>query len=76
MDNIPLQKIPNINNEDALKSDYSIDENTYQNLWGQYQSYIVKNYKMIVDEVENFLLLSLDEAMHDKIESIRRDLYN
>ena len=45
------QQIPTIN-EDALKSDYSIDEGTYQNLWGQYQTYVHQTYKMIADEVE------------------------
>ena len=49
--NIEVVKIPNIN-EDALKPDYSIDEKTYQNLWGQYQTYVHQNYKMIGDEVE------------------------
>ena len=47
----PAQQIPTIN-EDALKSDYSIDEGTYQNLWGQYQTYVHQTYKMIADEVE------------------------
>ena len=46
-----VQQIPTIN-EDALKSDYSIDEGTYQNLWGQYQTYVHQTYKMIADEVE------------------------
>ena len=46
-----IHKLGNIN-EDSLKEDYSIDENTYQNLWGQYQSYVIKNYRMIGDEVE------------------------
>jgi len=46
-----VQQIPTIN-EDALKSDYSIDERTYQNLWGQYQTYVHQTYKMIADEVE------------------------
>ena len=49
--NVPVQQIGNIN-EDSLKPDYSIDENTYQNLWGQYQTYVHQNYKMIGDEVE------------------------
>ena len=49
--NVPIQQIGNIN-EDSLKPDYSIDENTYQNLWGQYQTYVHQNYKMIGDEVE------------------------
>jgi hypothetical protein len=47
----PINKLQNIN-EDSLKSDYNIDENTYQNLWGQYQSYVHQNYRMIGDEVE------------------------
>jgi hypothetical protein len=47
----PIHKLQNIN-EDSLKSDYNIDENTYQNLWGQYQTYVHQNYKMIGDEVE------------------------
>jgi hypothetical protein len=47
----PIHKLQNIN-EDSLKSDYNIDENTYQNLWGQYQSYVHQNYRMIGDEVE------------------------
>ena len=49
--NVPVQQIGNIN-EDSLKPDYSIDENTYQNLWGQYQTYVHQNYKLIGDEVE------------------------
>ena len=48
---VVAQQIPTIN-EDALKSDYSIDESTYQNLWGQYQTYVHQTYKMIADEVE------------------------
>ncbi len=46
-----IHKLDNIN-EDSLKPDYSIDENTYQNLWGQYETYVHKNYKMIGDEVD------------------------
>ena len=49
--NVVVQQIPNIT-EDSLKSDYSIDESTYQNLWGQYQTYVHQNYKMIGDDVE------------------------
>ena len=49
--NVEVVKIPNIS-EDTLKPDYSIDENTYQVLWGQYQTYVHQNYKMIGDEVE------------------------
>jgi AP-4 complex subunit beta-1 len=49
--NVIIKQIPNIN-EETLKPDYSIDENTYQNLWGQYQTYVHQNYKMIGDEVE------------------------
>ena len=48
---VEVVKIPNIN-EDSLKPDYSIDENTYQVLWGQYQTYVHQKYKMIGDEVE------------------------
>jgi AP-4 complex subunit beta-1 len=49
--NVVVQQIPNIT-EDSLKPDYSIDESTYQNLWGQYQTYVHQNYKMIGDDVE------------------------
>ena len=48
---VVIKQIPTIK-EETLKSDYSIDENTYQNLWGQYQSYVNQKYKMIGDEVE------------------------
>ena len=51
LNNVVVQQIPAIN-EDSLKSNYSIDENTYQNLWGQYQTYVHQNYKLIEDEVE------------------------
>ena len=47
---VQIYKIQNIN-EDSLKSDFNIDENTYQNLWGQYQTYIHQNYTMIGDEI-------------------------
>ena len=46
-----IHKLDNIN-EDSLKPDYTIDENTYQNLWGQYETYVHQNYKMIGDEVD------------------------
>ena len=49
--NVVVQQIPNIT-EDSLKPDYTIDESTYQNLWGQYQTYVHQNYKMIGDDVE------------------------
>ena len=49
--NVVVQQIPNIN-ENSLKPDYTIDENTYQNLWGQYQTYVHQTNKMIGDEVE------------------------
>ena len=45
-----IYKLGNIN-EDSLKSDFNIDENTYQNLWGKYQTYIHQNYTMIGDEI-------------------------
>ena len=48
---VQIHNIGNIN-EDSLKADYSIDENTYQELWGKYQTYVHQNYKMIGDEVE------------------------
>ena len=49
--NVVVQQIPSIN-ENSLKPDYTIDENTYQNLWGQYQTYVHQTNKMIADEVE------------------------
>jgi hypothetical protein len=42
--NVVVQQIPNIN-ENSLKPDYTIDENTYQNLWGQYQTYVHQTNK-------------------------------
>jgi AP-4 complex subunit beta-1 len=38
--------------EDTLTNPYSIDENTYQNLWAQYNTYVTEHAKMIEDEVE------------------------
>ena len=48
MNNVQIPPI----SEDTLKQNFSIDEGTYQNLWGQYQTYVHPNYKMISDEVE------------------------
>ena len=39
-------------NTDSLYENYSIDEQQYQNLWGQYETYNHPNYKMISDDVE------------------------
>ena len=39
-------------NENSLLSDYNMDEYTYQNLWGKYQTYVNQSYKMIGDDVE------------------------
>ena len=49
--NVNIVQIPPIS-EDTLKQNFTIDEGTYQNLWGQYQTYVHPNYKMISDEVE------------------------
>ncbi len=49
--NMQIVKIPPIS-EDNLKQDFTIDESTYQNLWGQYQSNVHPTFKMIADEVE------------------------
>ena len=49
--NVVVQQIPPIN-ENSLKPDYSIDENTYQNYWGSFQTYVHQNYKLIPDDVE------------------------
>ena len=39
-------------NTDSLYEKYSIDEQQYQNLWGQYETYVHPNYPMISDDVE------------------------
>ena len=39
-------------NENSLLSNYNMDEYTYQNLWGKYQTYVNQSYKMIGDDVE------------------------
>ena len=39
-------------NIDSLYEKYSIDEQQYQNLWGQYETYVHPNYPMISDDVE------------------------
>ena len=48
---IEIHNIENIN-ENSLRPDFNMDENTYQTLWGRYQTYINQSYKMIGDEVE------------------------